>query len=175
MPFRRPEERIGTLMAGRYRLDRIIGQGGMGLVYAGTHSYTGQKVAIKVLLPRLVESPSILKRFFQEAKAAASLDHPNVVNVFDSGEDDSGDAYIAMELLEGESLAARLDRGLLDAGEALDMVLPIMDALRVAHEQGIVHRDVKPENVFLQEVEGGAPVPKLLDFGVAKLLQRQKN
>ena len=150
-------------MAERYRIDRLLGQGGMGLVYAAVHTYTGRKLAIKILLPRFQEEPAALKRFFQEAKSTASLQHPNVIEILDSGEDESGDAYIAMELLEGENLAQRLERSRMTPTEALELALPIVDALRLAHENGIVHRDIKPENIFLHQREDGSVTPKVKD------------
>ncbi len=167
----KPDPRMGRTLAGRYRLDRVLGKGGMGVVYAGEDTRAGRPVAVKVLLPELIESADLLARFFQEARTAAALDHPNVIRVFDLGED-GGLAFIAMELLEGESLETRLKReGRLSADALLPILLPIIDALDAAHAQGIIHRDLKPENVFIAETEGGAMLPKLLDFGIAKLLE----
>lgn len=100
MPIVTPEERIGTLIAERYRIERIIGQGGMGVVLGGKHELTGRPIAVKLLLPSFVEDPELIARFFQEAKAAAALNHPNVVDVLDMGLED-GDAYLVLELLEG--------------------------------------------------------------------------
>lgn len=168
----RPEDRIGRMVADRYRLERVIAKGGMGVVYAGKHTWTDRPVAVKLLLPDYAEDPGLLKRFFQEAKTAAGLRHPNVVDVLDMGEDDDGSAFLVLELLEGEPLSVRLERdGTLEAEAALRTLLPIMDALDAVHERGVIHRDLKPANVFLSRAYRGVVVPKLLDFGVAKLLE----
>ncbi|MCB9597742.1 MAG: serine/threonine protein kinase [Sandaracinaceae bacterium] len=167
------DERLGTIIADRYQLDRVLGRGGMGVVYEGTHKWTQRKLAVKVLQPHVAHSEIAVKRFFQEARAAAALSHPNVVDVLDLGLDDAGDAYIVLELLAGESLEDRLRReGSLSPTDTLDILLPILDALGLAHEHGIIHRDLKPANIFLARDARGRLVPKLLDFGVAKLLER---
>ena len=167
------DPRIGTVIADRYQLDGVLGAGGMGVVYEGTHKWTQRKLAVKVLQPSVAQSEIAIKRFFQEARAAAALRHPNVVDVLDLGLDEAGDAYIVLELLEGESLAEMLEReGHLPPADALDILLPVLDALSLAHEHGIVHRDLKPANIFLARDARGRPIPKLLDFGVAKLLER---
>ena len=166
------DPRIGRMIADRYRLDRELGRGGMGVVYAGTHTWTERPVAVKLLLPEHSADASLLKRFFQEAKAAAGLRHPNVVDVLDMGEDDDGSAFLVLELLEGESLRARLDRvGRLAPSDALRVLVPVMDALDAAHARGIIYRDLKPANVFLAAGHRGVEIPKLLDFGVAKLTE----
>ncbi|MEZ4335611.1 MAG: serine/threonine-protein kinase [Sandaracinaceae bacterium] len=165
------DPRLGRTLAGRYRLDRTLGKGGMGVVYAGEDTELGRPVAVKVLLPELIESAELLARFFQEARTAAALSHPHVIDVYDLGEDD-GLAYIVMELLEGESLETRLRReGRLRADALLPILLPVIEALGVAHERGIIHRDLKPENVFIARTPNGEETPKLLDFGIAKLLE----
>ncbi len=167
------DARIGRVIADRYRVDAVLGRGGMGVVYEGTHTWTQRKLAIKVLQPHVAQSEIAVKRFFQEARAAAALSHPNVVDVLDLGLDEAGDAYIVLERLAGESLEERLSReGRLDAKETLDVLLPILDALALAHEHKIIHRDLKPANIFLARDARGRLVPKLLDFGVAKLLER---
>ncbi len=167
----KPDERLGEILAGRYRLDRVLGTGGMGVVYAGVQLDGGRAVAVKVLRPQLFQSAELLGRFFQEAQTASALEHPNVIEILDSGEGEDGAAFIAMELLEGESLEARLRReGRLPAADVLRILLPVIDALAVAHARGIIHRDLKPENVFLVKGPDGE-VPKLLDFGIAKLLE----
>ncbi|MCA9607944.1 MAG: serine/threonine protein kinase, partial [Myxococcales bacterium] len=171
MPILMPKERLGRALGGRYRLLKILGKGGMGVVYEGVHEGTGRPVAVKVLLPQFLEHPEITKRFLREAKAAASLHHPNVVDVLDVGEDDDGAPYIVLEFLVGRTLHALSKKGPLDAEPTLAHLLPVMDALALAHDNGIVHRDVKPDNIFLAEDETGRITPKLLDFGIAKLLQ----
>lgn len=167
------DPRIGTVIADRYRLDTVLGRGGMGVVYQGTHTWTRRKLAVKVLQPQVAQSEQAVKRFFQEARAAAGLRHPNVVDVLDLGLDANGDAYIVLELLEGESLEETLRRERrLSPAVTLDVLLPILDALALAHEHAIIHRDIKPGNIFLGRDARGRMVPKLLDFGVAKLLER---
>jgi len=159
------------VVAGRYRLDRELGRGGMGAVFAATDLESGAPVAVKVLHSALADQPDLLERFFQEARAAAALSHPNVVEVLDTGLEDHV-AYIALELLEGESLGARLSRERrLSPAEALRVLLPVIDALVTAHDTKILHRDLKPENVFLAVDADGTETVKLLDFGLAKLLE----
>ena len=136
------------------------------------HTYNQRRVAIKLLLPRGSGEKETVARFFREARAAASLRHPNVVEILDTGEDEDGEAYIVMEYLDGESLRERLRRdGPLGVAETLAILKPVMDGLALAHGRGIVHRDLKPDNIFLCVSSDGAIVPKLLDFGVAKLVE----
>jgi len=167
------DDRVGTVIADRYQLGRVLGRGGMGVVYEGTHKWTRRKLAVKVLKSTVARSDIALKRFFQEARAAAGLSHPNVVDVLDLGLDETGEAYIVLELLEGETLEALLQReGRLSPADTLNYLLPVLDALSLAHEHAIVHRDIKPANIVLSRDARGRLVPKLLDFGVAKLLAR---
>jgi serine/threonine-protein kinase len=171
VPILTPAERIGTVLAGRYRIEAILGAGGMGVVFAGKHELTGRPVAIKLLQPGLVTDPEVLARFFQEAKASAALNHPNVVDVLDVGTDEDT-AYLVLERLEGQALGARLEAcGVIDPKELLEILLPAMDALAAAHERGIVHRDLKPDNVYIHRDIRGRRVPKVLDFGIAKLVE----
>jgi serine/threonine protein kinase len=160
---------------GQYRVTRLIGQGGMGAVYAGEHSLIGRVAAIKVLLPQFSQSAEIVQRFFNEAKAATAIQHPGIVEIYDFGWSPDGAAYIVMELLRGESLTDRLTRERLGWAQALGVVRQIAGALSAAHERGIVHRDLKPDNIYLTpdpEVPGGERI-KLLDFGIAKLVQSE--
>ncbi|MCC7536850.1 MAG: protein kinase [Deltaproteobacteria bacterium] len=174
MPILRPEERVGSVINERYRLDRILGKGGMGVVFAGTHTWTNRAIAVKLLLPQYAEDSAMLQRFFQEARAAAALEHPHVIDVLDMGEDDEGMAFIVLEYLDGEPLSALLKRErAIDYGTLLEIVLPVLDALAEAHARGILHRDLKPDNVFVAKGLRGRKVPKLLDFGIAKLLESQ--
>ncbi|MDD9939173.1 MAG: serine/threonine-protein kinase, partial [Myxococcales bacterium] len=159
-----------TLIA-RYRIEAQIGSGGMGVVYRATHTWTGRPVAIKVLHPLQPNSAAYRKRFMREARAAVSLRHPNVVDVLHMDQDERERVYLVMELLVGQPLSAALEnRGPLSLAETCTRLLPIMDAVAHAHRAGIVHRDIKPDNIFLAETATGI-VPKLLDFGVAKLVQ----
>jgi hypothetical protein len=159
---------VGDVIADKYRLERLLGEGGQAWVWQARNLLLESPVALKVVRPD-AQDPSQARRLFQEARAAARLGHPAIVRVFDLGQTASGDAFLVMELLEGESLADRLvQRERLPPVEALRVLLPIADALVTAHSQGIVHRDLKPDNVFLQR-EGGRERSKLLDFGVVKL------
>jgi serine/threonine-protein kinase len=176
MPILTAEERIGSTLGDKYRLDAVLAHGGMGVLFRAEHTWTGRQVAIKMLrarelLPGATEERQRVERFLQEARAAATLEHPHVVNILDMGLAQDGAPYIAMELLRGESLAERLQR---DGGstlpQALAWLLPIMGAVAVAHDRGIVHRDLKPANVFLAGSAHAHITPKLLDFGVAKLV-----
>ncbi|MBL8623055.1 MAG: protein kinase [Myxococcales bacterium] len=168
-PFAQPL--MPGTMVGEYRVERKIGEGGMGTVYGAIHPVIGKKAAIKLLRAELSMNPEAVERFLGEARAVNQIGHPNIVDVFSFGALPDGRRYFAMEWLHGESLAGRLDR---DGGLPLVEALPILDqvvaALAAAHERGIVHRDLKPDNVFLCEVRGEAPRVKLLDFGIAKLV-----
>jgi serine/threonine-protein kinase len=160
----------GDIIAAKYRLERLLGEGGMGAVWAAHNIALDSSVAIK-LIRGDTDREALSVRLQLEARAAARLGHPAIVRVFDIGDTDKGDPFIVMELLEGESLAAKLDReARINAIDAAQILLPIADALRAAHAKGIVHRDIKPDNVFLS-TEGEAVQPKLVDFGIAKLEQ----
>ncbi len=169
MPILTPEERIGSTIGGKYRIDRILAAGGMGTVFAGVHEWTHRPVAVKVLNYEHARDPEIVRRFLQEARAAAQLKHPNVVDVLDMGQEPDGSVYLVLELLEGETLKARMRQGPLELGETAEVLGPIMRALATAHRKGVVHRDLKPDNIFLTYDESGQLVPKLLDFGIAKV------
>ena len=160
----------GAVLAGRYRLDEKLGEGGMGVVWSATHVHTRQKVAVKLLLPGDgTEADRFVKRFMREARAASAVKHPNVVLVYDVMELDEKTPMMVMELLRGETLGQRLDRErALPLGEVARVLLPVVSALGTAHLAGIVHRDVKPDNIFLATTPEGTCV-KVLDFGVAKL------
>lgn len=162
------EEQIGKELGGRYKIERVLGRGTFGVVFVATHSWTNRKVAVKVLHPRgTTTTPTMAKRFLREAQAAAALRHRNVVDVLDMGEAE-GTAFIALELLEGEELSARLKReGRLGVVDTLKILLPVLDALHAAHARGMVHRDVKAENIFLHD-DAGELVPKILDFGTVR-------
>lgn len=164
--------RIGRELAGNYRLTRLLGSGGMGAVYEARHAWTDRLVALKILHPDHVKKREMVSRFLTEARAASAIRHPNIVDVLDMGFDPGERTlFIVQELLRGEDLAARLEREhKLSVGEALDAVVPVMGALISAHRKGIIHRDVKPENVFLAEEDGGSITPKLIDFGIARVL-----
>jgi len=162
-----PESYLGRVIAGRYALDRLLGKGGMGLVFEARHVAVGRRVAVKILRPEYARSDEAVARFHREAKAAASVGSPHIVEVIDFGFSEEGGAYLAMELLEGEDLAALVRRkGALEPARAVAIVRQVAEALGAAHARGIVHRDLKSGNVF---VSRGDRV-KVLDFGVSKVL-----
>lgn len=159
---------IGTELDGRYRIEAELGAGGAGTVYRALELERQVGVAVKVLRPELASSAELRQRFAREAQALTALSHPNIVAVVDSGVA-SETAYLVMELLEGETLSARLRRGALPVAQALGIMRQLLSALAFVHEQKLVHRDVKPANVFLQREGAGVRV-RLLDFGLAKFL-----
>jgi serine/threonine protein kinase len=160
---------LGSVLDGRYRIEGVLGTGGMGRVYRAEHTKIGKSVAIKVLHADLGRNREASQRFQREAIASGRLDHPNIVGVSDFGVLDDGACYLVMEVLEGESLGDRLTRDKRLAWiEAVDVLRGVLSGLRHAHERGVVHRDIKPDNVFLAHKDGD-PVIKILDFGIAKL------
>ena len=161
--------RPGTTL-GRYEVRRLLGRGGMGCVYEAIHRDLKKRVAIKTLLPALASSSDAKQRFLREGEAASRIRHPHVVDVTDLGSEGSV-IYLVMEYLEGEDLARSLARqGFLSPLEAADIMLPVAAAIATAHEQGVIHRDLKPENIFLARTAYGAIQPKVLDFGISKVL-----
>ncbi len=158
------------LVAGKYKLTRLLGRGGMGAVWEGTHTSLGTRVAVKFIDAEYAESPEARSRFENEARAAAKLRSKHVVEVYDHGVSDDGRPFIVMEFLQGEPLDKRLDRvGRMPAKETAHIVMQVCRALTKAHAAGIVHRDLKPENVFLVwDDEEGTDVAKVVDFGIAK-------
>jgi serine/threonine-protein kinase len=159
----------GAIVAGKYRLDTIIGEGGMGAVWSATHTGLGQLVAIKFISKDFVNSPEALRRFDAEAKAAAQLRSRHVVQVFDNGTLEDGTPYIAMELLRGENVYSRVHRaGPVALNEAVEILWQCSKALGRAHAAGIIHRDIKPDNIFLAQSDEEAILVKILDFGIAK-------
>jgi serine/threonine protein kinase len=160
---------VGSLLAGRYRVESVLGKGGMGKVYKAEHTGIGRTVALKVLHARLGGSKEAKERFQREARASGRLSHPNIVEVSDSGELEDGSLYLVMEALEGEPLGARLERDKrIPWPEALMMIRGVLSGLQHAHNKGVVHRDIKPDNIFLA-LKDGELVVKILDFGIAKL------
>ncbi len=160
---------IGDVISGKYRLLRLLGDGGMGSVFEAQHQMLGTRVAIKVLHPELVRRPGLVDRFLQEAQVSAQIRSPYVVQVTDIDRTPEGVAYIVMELLQGEPMSSLLERDRkVPIPQACDYTIQILNALEAAHALGVVHRDLKPENVFITFV-GGKPVLKLIDFGIAKL------
>jgi len=157
----------GTLLSGKYRLETLLGEGGMGSVWLATNTLLDLPVALKLIRADL-DRGALRARLQLEARSAAKLGHPAIVRVFDVGESEFGDPFIVMEHLRGETLGQLLSHGRLPATRAVQLLLPIIDALAVAHGRGIVHRDLKPDNVMLA-LEEQQIRPKILDFGIAKL------
>ncbi len=161
---------IGRVLAGKYVVQRRIGEGGMGLVYEGVHRDIDKRVAIKVLREDLSRRPEVVARFRQEAKSASRIGHENIVDISDFGETTRGASYFVMEFLEGEDLANVLGREVtVDAERACAIVLQCCRALSATHAKGIVHRDIKPENIFLTKRDGVDDFVKIVDFGIAKM------
>jgi serine/threonine-protein kinase len=154
---------------GEYRVESKLGEGGMASVYAAIQPTIRKRVAIKVISRVLSSNAIIVERFVQEARAVNIIRHPNIVDVFAFGALPDGRSYMVMEHLTGESLAARLRRGVMSVAEVAALGLQICDGLGAVHEQGIAHRDLKPENIFLLPMRNNRFMVKLLDFGVAKL------
>jgi serine/threonine protein kinase len=165
----------GTVVAGKYRVERLLGQGGMGSVWAGRHVTLGQLVAVKFVHPKLAGSTEARRRFDNEAKAAARIKSRHAVAVQDHGVSEAGQPYIVMEYLEGESLERSIRRrGRLPFGEVVQIVAQSARALSAAHEAQVVHRDLKPDNIFLAKDNEASKLGysvKLVDFGIAKLVQ----
>ncbi len=163
------ESAPGTVIGARYRLERLLGEGGMGAVWGAEDTATGQRCALK-LMKDPAGDPEARKRFLREGRAASAVSHPNVVRILDVIEPEGEPPAIAMELLEGESLRARLGRApKLSLDELAEIMVPVVSAVGAAHALGIVHRDLKPENIYLARGAAGEPVVKVLDFGIAKL------
>ncbi|MCC7075450.1 MAG: DUF2890 domain-containing protein [Deltaproteobacteria bacterium] len=170
MPPSAPKNLVGLTLAGRYRIERPIGEGGMGAVYLATQLSLGRNVAIKVLKTDGVLEADAVRRFQRETDVISRLQHPNIVQVVDAGSADDGTLFIAMEHLDGETVRAVLRRGgPISVLRALAVAGDVCRALLAAHKAGVVHRDLKAENVMLQRVEGLGERAKVLDFGVAKL------
>jgi serine/threonine-protein kinase len=166
---------IGDVVAGKYRIDAVIGAGGMGMVFRAHHELLDVAVAVKVLPATLMQTPGIVDRFLREARAIARLRSEHVARVMDAGALESGQPYIVMELLEGEDLRERLGRlRQLPVQQAVDYVMQTLEAMAHAHAAGIVHRDLKPENLFVAITTDGREVIRVLDFGIAKLSQANR-
>jgi serine/threonine-protein kinase len=168
-PTTRASQLIGTVVDGRYRIETVLAEGGMGVVFDAVQIDLGRRVAIKALARTLSADLDSVTRFRNEARALGSLSHPHIVEVSDYGVLANGAPYLVMERLRGETLGARLRRdGRLTIRESVRILRDMMSALAASHGQGLLHRDLKPENVFLARRDGLPPIVKLIDFGVAK-------
>jgi serine/threonine protein kinase len=164
---------VGTVCGGRYEVMQRIGLGGWSTVYKARDQLLDRVVALKLLHPNLSSDPARTNRFHREAMAAAALQHPNITPVYDFQSLPGGQPFIVMELLNGPPLSKTLaEDGAMDVARAVETFVPLVDALALAHAQGIIHRDLKPSNIGLHVMPDGRVVPKILDFGVAKLLDR---
>ncbi|MBX3247663.1 MAG: protein kinase [Myxococcales bacterium] len=158
---------IGKTLAGRYLVEQPIGEGGMATVYRARHTLVDRPVAVKIMSPRLARDQSLRERFRREAKNAAALAHPNIIEIYDYGETDDGAVFLVMELLSGAPLADHISRGALDPGRVASLGLQIAQGLARAHDFEVIHRDLKPENIFVSQA-GPRELVKLLDFGIAR-------
>jgi len=162
---------LGRVLSERYRILRKLGEGGMGVVYLAEHVVIEKKLALKVLFPDLTRRADLVQRFMQEAKSASRIGHENVIDITDFGQSPEGYVFIAMEYLSGQDLGQVLKAaGSLSWERAQPIVVQIVKALRAAHERGIIHRDMKPENIFVTPRDDGREFVKVLDFGIAKVM-----
>jgi serine/threonine protein kinase len=165
-----PQRWVGA-MAGEYRIEYVLSRGGMATVYAARHPVIGKRAAVKVLAAQFSSDPRLVRRFIDEARAVNRICHPNIVDIFAFGQLQHGPHFLVMEQLEGETLATRLERERLPLELACLLLAQTADALAAAHRAGIVHRDLKPQNLFIVQARQAAPSMKVLDFGIAKLLE----
>ena len=162
---------IGQVVADRYHIIKKLGEGGMGTVYLGEHVKMGRKSAIKVMTQAMSNDPDAVSRFNREASNASRLSHPNICQVYDFGETSEGLIYLAMEFIEGRSLSDLAEaEGALPAPRAASIVRQAAEALQVAHDQSIVHRDIKPDNIMIVLAKDGSDIVKVVDFGIAKAI-----
>ena len=169
VPAEPQDSLIGTVMDGRYRIEQRIGEGGMGLVYRATHVVLKKPFALKVIRGDRATDDNVVQRFVREARAASGIGHPNIVNINDFGTTEDGSLYLAMEYLDGVTLAQAMQAGPIPYARALEIFIQIAGALEAAHAQGIVHRDLKPENIMLMRAGKQHEFVKVLDFGIAKV------
>jgi serine/threonine-protein kinase len=167
---------LGQVIAHKFKLVRLLGAGGMGAVYEAEDVLLKRRVALKLMKPEVARNKSMAERFIREGRAANAIDHKNIVRVFDLAMDEENSSlFIVQELLSGESLAEKLQREhKLSVGETVVILDSVLEALQFAHEKGIVHRDIKPDNVFLHRGPDGEIVPKIIDFGISKVTAEQQ-
>lgn len=167
----------GSVVAGKYRLNQLLGSGGMAEVWSATNTFTEREIAIKFMNTQVAKTPEAAARFLKEAKVSARINHPNVIEIHDVGQTEVGQLFLVMELLTGIPLevALRRQNPPMSLYEFAIVMVEVGDALAAAHKNGIVHRDLKPTNIFLHKPRDGSPMPKLLDFGVSKFLEDDQN
>ncbi len=164
-----PDERIGTLLKGRYQIEAPLGEGGMATVYRARNTLVERPVAVKVMAAQLKGDEALKERFRREAKNAAAIAHPNIIEIYDYGETDDGVPFLVMEILEGEPLDRIIERGPIPSGQVASLGVQIARGLARAHDFDVIHRDLKPENIFVcRGADGTLSHPKLLDFGIAR-------
>lgn len=174
-PINAPQTLIGRVLDGRFRLDRVISAGGMGIIFEATQLTIQRTVAVKLLKPTLSNDTDLIQRFFQEVDVVATLQHPNIVAMVDAGKDASGLAYLVMEYFDGSTLREMLQRFELNLLDLLEIFIQVCDALTEAHAQGVIHRDLKFDNIMVKRLRDHRLHVKILDFGVAKLLGSDLN
>ena len=167
----------GQTIAGKYRLNVLLGAGGMATVWSATNVFTEREFAMKFMLPQVARTPEAARRFLLEAKVSARINHPNIIEVIDVGQAEDGSLFLVMELLTGASLdvGVRQHRPPMLVYEFMLIMREVAQALAAAHRSGVIHRDLKPTNVFLHKDRDGRVVPKILDFGVSKILEEENN
>ncbi len=165
----------GTLVAGKYRLNRSLGSGGMASVWAATNIFTDREFAVKVMTTPATRNADATRRFLLEAKVSARINHPNIIEILDVGQTEDGLLFLVMELLHGQPLDNVLKRPPVLARDFCRTMLDVARALDAAHAVGVIHRDLKPSNIFLHRTRAGTTIPKVLDFGVSKILEDQPN
>src|SRR5580698_4930703 len=167
----------GQTIAGKYRLNEPIGAGAMASVWSATNVYTDRHFAIKFMHPAVAKTPEAAHRFLMEAKVSARVNHPNIIEVIDVGQAEDGALFLVMELLQGVSLESAIKRRNppMLLSEFVGLMIDVARALAAAHKNGVVHRDLKPTNIYLHMIREGVAVPKLLDFGVSKFVEEESH
>ncbi len=163
-----PDPHIGQLIGGRYRIEALLGEGGMATVYRARQTLQDKPVAIKLFRKELAQDAKLRERFRREATSAARLAHPNIIEINDSGDTEDGQPYLVMEYLVGESLEGLISHGRLPLNRAVDIILQMLGALSRAHDFQVIHRDLKPDNIFICRAPDGSDHVKILDFGIAR-------
>ena len=169
--YDRPQEDVGAVIAGRYKLLETLGQGGMGAVFMAQQTQPVKRLVALKLIKLGMDSRQVLARFEAERQALALMDHPNIAKVLDAGATDSGRPFFVMELVKGVPITRFCDERQLSPRERLELFIPVCQAIQHAHQKGIIHRDIKPTNVLVALYDD-RPVPKVIDFGVAKAAGR---
>ena len=174
-PLDIPSALVGRVIEGRYQLERLISSGGMGFVFEATQLSVNRRVAVKLLRPELAGELDLMQRFAQEVEAIATLSHPHIVTLIDAGRDQGGLAYLVMEFVRGETFRQSLQSGALSLMDLLKVFAQVCEALHMAHDHDVIHRDLKFDNIMITRRPGGAVHARVLDFGVAKMLRRDLN